>query len=66
MHLDISLALTLSKVPVSNTCEGDPAVYILSKDKTAAIFADSSVASLPQKFMAGTKGKAAPPFISSH
>jgi hypothetical protein len=66
MHLDISLALTVSKEFVSNTCKDDAAAYVLSKDNTAAIFADSSVASLPQKFMAAAKGKAASPLFSTH
>ncbi|GEM_PF-2358657 len=46
MHLDISLALNVSKDSVSNTCSDDPAVCVLSKDKTAAVVAVSSVASL--------------------
>jgi len=66
MHLAISLALTVSMEVVSTTCMGDPAVYVLSTDRTAAIFADSSVASLPQKSMAAARGKAADPFFSSH
>jgi hypothetical protein len=66
MHLDISLASTLSKEPESNTRADDPAVYFLSINKTAAIFADSSDASLIQKSMAEAKGKAASPFFSSH
>ena len=66
MHLDISLALTVSKASESDACTADPAMYFLSKDKTAAIFADSSVASLLQKSLAAAKGKAASPFFSSH
>ena len=66
MHLDISLALIVSKASESDACTSDPAMYFLSKDKTAAIFADSSVASLLQKSLAAAKGKAPSPFFSSH
>jgi hypothetical protein len=66
MHFDISLALTASKESESNTREIDPAAYFLSKNITAAIFADSPDASLIQKSMAAAKGKAAPPFSSFH
>ena len=34
MHLAISLALTVSMEVVSTTCMGDPAVYVLSTDRT--------------------------------
>ena len=66
MHLDISLALNVSKDSVSNTCSDDPAVYVLPKDKTAAVFADSSFASLSQNSMAAAKGKAASPMLITH
>ena len=66
MHLDISLAWTLSKDSVPNTREGDPAVYVLSKDKTAAVFAVSSVASLSQNSMAVAKGKTSSPMLFTH
>ena len=66
MHLDISLALTVSNATESNDCAADPATSFLSKSETAAIFADSSVASRLQKSLAAAKGRAASPFFFSH
>ena len=66
MHLDISLALNVSRDSVSNTCSDDPAVCVLPKDKSAAVFAVSSVASLSQNSMAAAKGKVASPMLFTH
>jgi putative Ca2+/H+ antiporter (TMEM165/GDT1 family) len=66
MHLDTSLALNVSRDSVSNTSADAPTVYVLSKDKTAAVFAASSVASLSQNSMAVAKGKAASPMLFTH
>ena len=66
MHLDTALALNVSRDSVCNTCAEAPTVYVLSKDKTAAVFAVSSVASLSQNSMAVAKGKAASPMLFTH
>lgn len=66
MHLDTSLALNVSRDSVSNTCADAPTEYVLSKDKIAAVFAVSSVASLSQNSMAVDKGKVASPLLFTH
>ena len=66
MHLYISLVFSAFEEAASDTRKADPTSCFFSKNKTAAFFAASSVASLTQKFMAAAKGKPARPFFSSH